>query len=100
MKLCLAATLAACLAATSAASAATTLTVEPKRSCHSSGETVRLSGAGFSPNGEVSVARDGLTLTPLLVSNPTGAFVGDLTLFLRTGKANRTTPRPTSRIRR
>ena len=90
MKLCLAATLAACLAATSAASAATTLTVEPKRSCHSSGETVRLSGAGFSPNGEVSVARDGLTLTPLLVSNPTGAFVGDLTLFLRTGKANRT----------
>ena len=58
MKLCLAATLAACLAAASTASAAT-MTVEPKRSCHSSGETVKLAGSGFSPNGKVSVARDG-----------------------------------------
>lgn len=89
MKLCLAATVVACLAATSTASAAT-MTVEPKRSCHSSGETVKLAGAGFTPNGKVSVARDGTTLEPLLNSNPTGDFIGELTLFLRSGNANRT----------
>ena len=89
MKLCLAAVLAACLAGASTASAAT-MTVEPKRSCHSSGETVKLAGSGFSPNGKVSVARDGQTLDPLLNSNPTGDFIGELTLYLRSGKANRT----------
>jgi hypothetical protein len=89
MKLCLAALLAACLAGASTASAAT-MTVEPERSCHSSGETVKLAGSGFSPNGKVSVARDGTTLDPLLNSNPTGDFIGELTLYLRSGKADRT----------
>ena len=89
MKLCLSAVLAVCLAASSTASAAT-MTVEPKRSCHSSGETVTLTGTGFSPNGKVSVARDGQTLEPLLNSNPTGDFLGELTLYLRSGKDNRT----------
>ena len=89
MKLCLAAVLAACLAAAAPASAAT-MNVEPKRSCHSSGETVQLTGSGFSPNGKVSVARDGTTLTPLLNSSPAGDFLGELELYLRTGKADRT----------
>lgn len=89
MKLCLAAMVAACLTAASTASAAT-MTIEPKRSCHSSGETVTLEGTGFTPNGKVSVARDGQTLDPLLNLDPTGAFLGELTLYLRSGKANRT----------
>ena len=29
-------------------------------------------GSGFSPNGKVSIARDGQTLEPLLISNPVG----------------------------
>ena len=89
MKLCLAAILAAFLAVASTASAAT-MTIEPKQSCHSSGETVNLEGSGFTPNGKVSIARDGQTLEPLLVSSPLGEFVGELTLYLRSGKANRT----------
>ena len=89
MKLCLAATLAAFLAVASSASAAT-MTIEPKRSCHSSGETVTLKGSGFTPNGKVSVARDGQTLDPLLNLDPMGAFVGELTLYLPSGTANRT----------
>jgi hypothetical protein len=89
MKLCLAAVLVACLATAANASAAT-MTITPKKSCFSSGETVRLEGAGFTPNGKVSIARDGQTLDPLLNLNPMGAFVGELTLYLRTGKANRT----------
>jgi hypothetical protein len=89
MKLCLAATLAACLAAASSASAAT-MTIAPTRSCHSSGETVTLDGSGFTPNGKVSIARDGQTLEPLLISSPLGEFTGELTLYLRSGKANRT----------
>ena len=89
MKLCLGATLVACLAATSTASAAT-MTVEPKRSCHSSGETVKFTGTGFTPNGKVSFARDGTTFEPLLNSNPTGDFIGALKLALRSGNANRT----------
>jgi hypothetical protein len=89
MKLCLAAMIAACLTAASTASAAT-MTVAPTRSCHSSGETVTLEGTGFTPNGKVSVARDGQTLDPLLNLNPMGEFIGELTLFLRSGKASRT----------
>ncbi|MBN1527670.1 MAG: hypothetical protein JW895_01320 [Thermoleophilaceae bacterium] len=89
MKLCLAAVLVACLAAAANASAAT-MTVTPRESCYSSGETVTLAGEGFTPNGKVSIARDGQTLDPLLNLNPTGAFTGDLTLYLRSGKANRT----------
>jgi hypothetical protein len=89
MKLCLAATMAACLAAASTASAAT-MTVEPKRACHSSGESVTLAGSGFTPNGKVSVARDGQTLDPLLNSSPTGSFAATLELYLRSGKADRT----------
>ena len=89
MKLCLGATLVACLAATSTASAAT-MTVEPKRSCHSSGETVKFTGTGFTPNGKVSFARDGTTFEPLLNSNPTGDFIGALKLALHSGNANRT----------
>jgi len=88
MKLCLAATLAACLAAAPSASAAT-MTITPKRSCHSSGETVSLDGTGFTPNGKVSIARDGQTLDPLLNLDPMGQFIGELTLYLRSGKANR-----------
>jgi hypothetical protein len=88
MKLCLAATLAACLAAASTASAAT-MSIAPTRSCHSSGETVTLEGTGFTPNGKVSVARDGQTLDPLLNLDPMGQFIGELTLYLRSGKANR-----------
>jgi hypothetical protein len=88
MKLCLAVTLVACLAAASTAAAAT-MTVDPRRSCYSSGETVQLEGSGFTANGQVSIARDGQTLEPLLNASPVGEFVGDLTLFLRSGKANR-----------
>jgi hypothetical protein len=90
MKLCLAAVVAACLAAAPAASAATTLTISPKKSCYSSGEEVFLDGAGFTPNAQASIARDGQTLSPLLNVNPTGAFRGELNLYLRSGTANRT----------
>ena len=89
MKLCLAAVLVACLAATANASAAT-MTISPKKSCFSSGETVTLEGNGFTPNGKVSIARDGRTLEPLLNLNPMGSFIGELMLYLRTGRDDRT----------
>jgi hypothetical protein len=88
MKLCLAAVLVLCLAVTANATAAT-VEITPKKSCYSSGETIRFEGSGFTPNGKASIARDGQALTPLLNVNPVGEFIGDLKLQLRAGSAKR-----------
>jgi hypothetical protein len=76
------------LAAPATASAAS-LEVTPKKRCYSSGETVNLLGAGFSPLGSASITRDG---TPLgtLMSDANGAFIGNLTVAQTSGKRTKT----------
>ena len=58
---------------------AATLTVDPLTSCYRETQTTALVGAGFTPSGEVDIARDGDVLGQL-ISDPLGGFVGDLTL--------------------
>jgi hypothetical protein len=76
------------LALPSAASAAT-LSVSPQKDCYSSGESVSLLGAGFSPFATASVSRDG-ELLRALPTNGSGAFNGVLTLGLDRGREERT----------
>jgi hypothetical protein len=78
----------ALLAVPSAASAAT-LTVSPQKSCYSSGESVNLLGAGFSPLDNATITRDG---TPLgsLSTDANGAFNGVLTLAQNSGRRTKT----------
>jgi hypothetical protein len=76
------------LAAPATASAAS-LTVSPEKRCYSSNETVALNGSGFTPNGGVTITRDGTMLGPLTVF-PNGAFAGTLTLAQNSGKRTKT----------
>ena len=76
------------LAAPATASAAS-LTVSPEKRCYSSGETVTLNGADFTPNGGVTITRDGTLLGSLTVF-PNGAFAGGLTLAQNSGKRTKT----------
>ena len=67
------------------------MTVEPKRSCHSSGETVKLAGSGFSPERQGQRRpRRPATLDPLLNSNPHGRLHRRADALPQTGKADRT----------
>jgi hypothetical protein len=76
------------LAAPATASAAT-LTVSPQKPCYSSGETVNLNGTGLTPNGGVTITREG-TLVGGLTAFPDGAFAGALTLAQNSGKRTKT----------
>jgi hypothetical protein len=76
------------LAAPASASAAS-LTVSPQKRCYSSGETVNLLGAGFSPLGSATVTRDASALG-VLQSNGTGAFAGRLTVGQGSGRKTKT----------
>jgi hypothetical protein len=76
------------LAAPATASAAS-LEVTPKKRCYSSGETLNLLGAGFSPLGSASVMRDGTALGALQ-TDANGAFIGRLTVAQTTGKKTKT----------
>ena len=68
-----------------ASASAASLTVTPQKRCYSSGESVNLLGADFSPLGSASVTRDG---TPLgsLQTDANGAFNGILTLAQTRGR--------------
>jgi hypothetical protein len=81
----------AALAVPSAASAAS-LTVSPEKRCYSSGETIDLLGAGFTPLSTVTITRDGQPLTPRseLDTYADGAFAGRLTLFQQSGRQTKT----------
>jgi hypothetical protein len=76
------------LAAPATASAAT-LTVSPQKPCYSSGETVNLNGTGLTPNGGVTITREG-TVVGGLTAFPDGAFAGALTLAQNSGKRTKT----------
>ena len=76
------------LAAPATASAAS-LDVTPQKRCYSSGESVNLLGAGFSPLGTASVTRDGAALGTL-TTDANGVFNGTLTLAQTTGKRTKT----------
>jgi hypothetical protein len=76
------------LAAPATASAAT-LSVTPEKRCYSSGETVNLLGAGFSPLGTASVTRDGSPLGALM-TDANGAFTGLLTVAQTSGRRTKT----------
>ena len=76
------------LAAPATASAAT-LSVTPEKRCYSSGETVSLLGAGFSPLSTASVTRDGSPLGALM-TDANGAFTGLLTVAQTSGRRTKT----------
>jgi hypothetical protein len=78
----------AALAAPSAA-AAPSLTVSPQKPCYSSGESVNLLGAGFSPLDSANITRDG-TLLGALNTDANGAFNGVLTLAQNSGRQTKT----------
>ena len=72
-----------------ATASAASLEVTPKKRCYSSGETLNLLGAGFSPLGSASVLRDGTALGALQ-TDANGAFIGRLTVAQTTGKKTKT----------
>jgi hypothetical protein len=76
------------LAAPATASAAS-LEITPKKRCYSSGETLNLLGADFSPLGSASITRDGTALGTL-VADANGAFTGKLTVAQTSGKRTKT----------
>jgi hypothetical protein len=84
------ATALAALAAPASASAAT-LTVDPPRSCHGSGERVSLLGAGFTPNlmSGINVTRDGEPIGTL-TTDARDMFNGTLTLGQQNGRRTST----------
>jgi hypothetical protein len=76
------------LAAPSAASAAS-LSVSPQKACYSSGETVSLMGADFSPLARAKITSDGRLLGRLR-ADANGAFNGSLTVAQNRGKRAKT----------
>lgn len=91
MKLCLAATTAAILAAAApAALAAPTLNADPVKSCYRDREPVNLLGGGFTPNGTVTIARNGVPLSPTLTVDSAGSFLAQLKLAQGSGQSRRT----------
>ncbi|HEU0024043.1 MAG TPA: hypothetical protein VFQ12_05410 [Thermoleophilaceae bacterium] len=91
MKLCLSAAVAALLAATApTAAAAPSMTPDPEKRCYRDEESVNLLGAGFSPNGNVTIAKDGVPFNTTLLTDPTGGFVGALKLAQDTRQSRRT----------
>jgi hypothetical protein len=68
------------LAATAvAAQAAPSVGLAPARACQLSGQTVTMIGGGYTPNGSVDVAVDGVSLGQL-PADPTGNIGGTITL--------------------
>jgi hypothetical protein len=90
MKLCLAAATAALLAASAPAATAATLAQDPVKKCYRDDESVNLEGAGFSPNGSVTIARDGVPFDQRLTTDALGRFLGALKLAQATGQSRRT----------
>src|SRR3954447_12508346 len=76
------------LAAPATASAAS-LSVSPQKRCYSSGETLNLMGADFSPLGNASITRDGTALGSLK-TDANGGFTGILTVAQTSGKRTKT----------
>ena len=91
MKLYLAATTAVILAAGApAALAAPALNPDPVKTCYRDREPVNLLGGGFTPNGAVTIARNGVALSPTLKVDSAGSFLGQLQLAQGTGQSRRT----------
>jgi hypothetical protein len=76
------------LAAPATASAAS-LQVTPQKRCYSSGETLNLLGAGFSPLGRANIERDGNALGSL-TTQADGTFAGALTVAQTSGRRTKT----------
>ena len=70
-------------------SLAASLDVMPQKRCYSSGESVNLLGAGFSPLGTASVTRDGAAWARS-ATDGNGAFIGSLTLAQTSGRRTKT----------
>ncbi|HKP21451.1 MAG TPA: hypothetical protein VJT68_08030 [Thermoleophilaceae bacterium] len=85
----LAVALGAIVLAAPATASAASLDITPHKRCYSSGETVNLLGADFSPLGTASITRDGSPLGTLS-SDSTGAFLGKLTVAQTTGRKTKT----------
>jgi hypothetical protein len=66
--------------ATAAAAQAATVSITPVKACYLTGESDTLSGAGFTPNGNVSIAVDGTTVFSL-----TADAAGNIGTTLRFG---------------
>jgi hypothetical protein len=80
----------AVLAAAAPAAQAATLTASPAKRCYRHGEHVLLAGTGFTPNGSVTVERDGTPFQLRPLTDPTGAFPADLKVAQATGQSTRT----------
>ena len=91
MKLYLAATMAVVLAAGAPpALGAPTLNADPAKGCYRDREPVNLLGGGFTPNGTVTIARNGEPLSPTLKVDSAGSFLGQLQLAQGSGQSRRT----------
>jgi hypothetical protein len=90
MKLIAAAAALALAGALPAAAAGATLTPSPAKKCYRDDESVNLNGAGFTPNGSVTVARDGVAFNQQLLSDATGSFVGALQFAQPENQSRRT----------
>jgi len=84
----LAAALVGALAAPAPASAAT-LSVSPTRACYGSGQTVDVTGTGYTPNGGVNFTADDVLLATLPVDG-NGVFGGSLRVGLASGERVKT----------
>ncbi len=77
------------LAAPSAAHAAPSLTAQPAKSCYRSGETMRFIGAGFTPETDANLSRDG-TFVAAIHTDGSGQFDAGLRLLQNQGRQVRT----------
>ena len=78
-RLAVLATATAALASPAVAQAAT-LTDITNKPCYGTGDGVGLAGSGFSPNGEVTISRDGRALNGGPTANAQGNFAGTATV--------------------
>jgi hypothetical protein len=81
--------LAVAFAAPASASAAT-LAVSPVRACYASGQTVKTTGTGFTPNGSVRFTSDGVPLSGTAPVDGSGVFTSTLTVGLASGEKVKT----------
>jgi hypothetical protein len=80
----------AVLAAAAPAAQAATLSASPVKRCYRNAEHVTLTGTGFTPNGSVTVTRDGRAFPLKPLTDPMGSFPADLKLAQATGQSSRT----------
>ena len=88
MKLTVAAAAVGVLTFSASASAAS-LTPSPRKACYRDRETLNLLGRGFTPEGSVTVSRDG-TLLGELDNDPLGRFNGQLAVRQLSDQSRRT----------